>query len=168
MGYACPVCGDPQANAGHLANHMAFTAILGDTPHETWLDTHAAGWGEMTETELAEIVADAADETDFPQVFEDTVGGLDNTTGADTSSDTSASSHSHTDTPEHDRHPSHHREHSGIGRFSSNSEMDAETRAILEEARDMTRQMTNSRDTGDESDSITDDECSEDDSAERR
>ena len=76
MGYACPVCGDPQADAGHLANHLAFTAILGADHHEAWLEEHAPSWGEMGEAELAEAVVDHVEETEFPQVFEDTVGGL--------------------------------------------------------------------------------------------
>ncbi len=72
MGYACPVCGDPQADAGHLANHLAFTALLGDGDHESWLDAHAPGWADAGEAELADRVVEHADEREFPQVFEDT------------------------------------------------------------------------------------------------
>jgi hypothetical protein len=74
MGYACPVCDDPQQDAGHLANHIAFTAMLGDGAHEAWLDEHAPGWEEEGEAELADRVADHAEEREFPQVFEDTTG----------------------------------------------------------------------------------------------
>ncbi|MEF8851197.1 MAG: DUF5810 domain-containing protein [Haloarculaceae archaeon] len=74
MGYACPVCGDPQADGEHLANHLAFTALLGDADHEDWLDDHAPDWGETDPAELADRVTDHADEREFPQVFEDTTG----------------------------------------------------------------------------------------------
>ena len=75
MGYTCPVCSDPQADAGHLANHLAFTAMTGGDDHEVWLDDHVDDWGELGEAELAEIVVNYADEEEFPQVFEES--GLD-------------------------------------------------------------------------------------------
>jgi len=74
MGYACPVCGDPQADGEHLANHLAFTAMLGDADHEDWLDEHAPDWADTDPAELAARVTDHADEREFPQVFEDTTG----------------------------------------------------------------------------------------------
>jgi hypothetical protein len=126
MGYACPVCADPQADAGHLANHLAFTAMLGDEDHEHWLDEHASGWGEMGESELAEVVADLVEETEFPQVFEDTVGGLE-------------------ETPEDPAGRSgalFEDDHDHAGRAAGAAgDLDEETAAILEEAREMTRQM---------------------------
>jgi hypothetical protein len=75
MGFACPVCGDPQSDARHLANHLAFTAMLRSGDHEAWLDEHVPEWGEMDEATLADRVADVAEETEYPQVFEDTTGG---------------------------------------------------------------------------------------------
>jgi hypothetical protein len=72
MGYRCPVCGDPQADDVHLANHLAFTAMLRGGDHEAWLDDHVAEWEELGDEELAAQVTDNADETDYPQVFEDT------------------------------------------------------------------------------------------------
>ncbi|MFC7176246.1 DUF5810 domain-containing protein [Halosegnis marinus] len=83
MGYACPVCDDPQSDARHLANHLAFTAILGNADHEAWLDEHAPGWADEGERELAERVAAAADEREYPQVFEDTTGRMDSEHGGD-------------------------------------------------------------------------------------
>jgi len=77
MGYACPVCDDPQADAEHLANHLAFTAMLRGDGHETWLDDHVDAWADLAPEELAEHVAEHADEEEFPQVFEDTTGGHD-------------------------------------------------------------------------------------------
>ena len=72
MGYACPVCGDPQADGEHLANHLAFTAMLGDDDHEAWLDDHAPEWADSDPAALAATVTDHAEEREFPQVFEDT------------------------------------------------------------------------------------------------
>jgi hypothetical protein len=74
MGYACPVCEDPQSDAGHLANHLAFTAMLRGDEHEAWLDEHVPEWAGLDEERLGEIVADRAEEREFPQVFEDTTG----------------------------------------------------------------------------------------------
>ena len=75
MGYACPVCDDPQADAAHLANHLAFTALTGGDDHEAWLDETVPDWGQLGETELAERVVDHADEREFPQVFEESGTG---------------------------------------------------------------------------------------------
>ncbi|MBX0287158.1 DUF5810 domain-containing protein [Haloarcula salinisoli] len=75
MGYACPVCSDPQADATHLANHLAFTALTGGDDHEAWLDDHVPEWGQFGETELAEHVVDHAEEREFPQVFEESGTG---------------------------------------------------------------------------------------------
>lgn len=74
MGYACPVCETPQADAHHLANHLAFTAMLGDADHESWLDEHAPDWESAGDAELADRVVDHSNEVEFPQVFEDTTG----------------------------------------------------------------------------------------------
>lgn len=132
MGYACPVCSDPQADAGHLANHLAFTAILGDADHETWLDEHVPEWDGMGESELAAVVTDYVEETEFPQVFEDTVGSsedpedpIEERSGA--LFDESGSGHGH----------AHGHDHAA----STPEPADAETEAILEEAREMTREM---------------------------
>jgi hypothetical protein len=38
MGYACPVCETPQQDAAHLADHLAFTAIVHTDDHESWLE----------------------------------------------------------------------------------------------------------------------------------
>lgn len=76
MGYACPVCGDPQADATHLANHLAFTALARGGDHEAWLDETVPEWERMGEDGLAEVVVDHADEEEYPQVFEDTTGDL--------------------------------------------------------------------------------------------
>jgi len=37
MGYTCPVCDVEEADAVHLANHLAITASLGRENHREWL-----------------------------------------------------------------------------------------------------------------------------------
>ncbi|MFB6151654.1 MAG: DUF5810 domain-containing protein [Haloarculaceae archaeon] len=64
MGYVCPVCGDLQADGRHLANHLAFTALLGDDDHEAWLDEQVSDWGEMGPDDLAPLVTERAEERD--------------------------------------------------------------------------------------------------------
>jgi hypothetical protein len=134
MGYACPVCDDPQADAEHLANHLAFTALLGDDDHEAWLDEHAPDWDQADADALAATVTELAEDTDYPQVFEDTTG------------------------QDHD----HDRERSGAlfddgsrtiddarDRARGLGDLDGEDEEILETAREMTRRM---QEGGDESD----------------
>ncbi len=77
MGYSCPVCSDPQADAHHLANHLAFTALVRGGDHEAWLDEHVPDWESMDEESLAPAVTEHAEETEYPQVFEDTTGQHD-------------------------------------------------------------------------------------------
>jgi hypothetical protein len=116
MGYACPVCDQPQADAGHLANHLAFTALTGGTDHEAWLDEHVPDWGQMGEADLAPVVVDHASETEYPQVFEDTT---DQGTGH---------SHDH-ETP------------TGAGRGREQRSLSAADREVLSEARELTEAM---------------------------
>ena len=132
MGYACPVCSDPQADAGHLANHLAFTAILGDDDHEAWLDERAPDWADMGERELASTVSEHVEETEFPQLFEDTAGGLE-AEPTDPPSERSGALFE-----DHDHHHSH--QEAGNGPETT-APVDEETEQILEEAREMTRQM---------------------------
>jgi len=134
MGYACPVCSDPQADANHLANHLAFTALVRGGDHEAWLDEHVTAWEQQGEDDLAAVVVDYAETEEFPQVFEDTVGG---TTG------------------EHEHEHDHDDERSGRlfeddappggrqrppGRQPAASVSDADAAAVLEEARKLTEQ----------------------------
>jgi hypothetical protein len=72
MGYRCPVCEDPQADDVHLANHLAFTALVRGGHHEDWLDEHVPDWGEMGEEGLANHVREHAESAEYPAVFEDT------------------------------------------------------------------------------------------------
>ncbi|MFC6786578.1 DUF5810 domain-containing protein [Halobaculum halobium] len=75
MGYACPVCETPQRDGEHLANHLAFTAMLHGDEHEDWLDAHVDGWGDRTPADLASTVTEHATETEYDEVFEDTAAG---------------------------------------------------------------------------------------------
>jgi hypothetical protein len=72
MGYECPVCGDPQADETHLANHLAFTAIARGGEHEAWLDERIPDWDQHDDESLAAEVTEYAAETEYPQVFDDT------------------------------------------------------------------------------------------------
>ena len=81
MGYACPVCEVPQQDGEHLANHLAFTAMLHGGPHEAWLDDHAADWDgvadwdELDPAALAKRVEPLAEAADYDAVFDDTSDG---------------------------------------------------------------------------------------------
>jgi hypothetical protein len=67
MGYRCPVCGSPQQDDEHLANHLAMTAMLHGEDHEAWLDEHVAEWSEHTPLELAAEVVDRAEQVDYDE-----------------------------------------------------------------------------------------------------
>ncbi len=64
MAYLCPVCSSPQADAEHLANHLAFTAMLRGEGHGEWLDEHAPDWEEMEPDTLGPEVVEYAEEDD--------------------------------------------------------------------------------------------------------
>ncbi|WP_075937915.1 DUF5810 domain-containing protein [Halosegnis longus] len=134
MGYACPVCDDPQVDARHLANHLAFTAILGDDDHEAWLDDHVPEWAEEGEAELAERVREFADEDEYPQVFEDTTGERPDRDGGRSGELFESEGHGH--------------DHGQAGHAhdqelppQADMEMDEDTQAVIEEARELTKEM---------------------------
>lgn len=131
MGYACPVCSSPQADGEHLANHLAFTALTSGGEHETWLDEHVPEWGQLGEAELADEVTDDATETEFPQVFEASGdgrkrGARDHDGDAQDGRETSAADARGVDV--------------AAARERADGELDEETRAIVEEARKLTRE----------------------------
>ncbi|MXR51328.1 hypothetical protein GRX03_06875 [Halovenus sp. WSH3] len=126
MGYSCPICGDPQADGVHLANHLAITAMARGGEHEEFLDETVPGWQELGEEELAAELTDAAEETEYPQVFEDT-------TGPD-------HEHDH----DHGTDPAHVGGTDPAGSIPFETDMpddpaDGETEDIVEEAMEMTR-----------------------------
>lgn len=63
MGYLCPVCDEPFGDDQQCANHLAVTAILHGGPHETWLVEAVDDWESVPRSELAEVVAETADQT---------------------------------------------------------------------------------------------------------
>jgi hypothetical protein len=153
MGYACPVCEDPQSDAGHLANHLAFTAITHGGDHEDWLDEHVPGWGQLGEAELGEEVADHAEETEFPQVFEES--------GLEDSHDHGGhghGSHQHgaggQSLDDHGLDPS-------AARSRGAGDLADEAKKIMAEARELTEEMRE-EDEGDASDEATSDEATSD------
>lgn len=150
MGYSCPVCGDPQADGIHLANHLAFTAIARGGEHETWLEEHVSGWEGMDDEELASEVHPLADETEYPHVFEDTTDQYEakDGTGPDHTYDTG---HDHTHSTGHDRDTldssaGHHGESPTPAEDLPDNvavpadEIDEKVEDVLERARELTRQ----------------------------
>lgn len=129
MGYACPVCGVPQRDGEHLANHLAFTAMLREDAHETWLDEHVSGWGEETPAELAERVTEHAEETEYDEVFEDTTGGNG------THDDAHDHTHGFDSEPGPDRGPASNFEGMAQG------VADEAVESVLQEAQDLTEEM---------------------------
>ncbi|UWG46881.1 Uncharacterized protein HSRCO_0586 [Halanaeroarchaeum sp. HSR-CO] len=109
MGYACPVCEEPQVDAEHLANHLAFTAMIHGDGHESWLDERVEDWGAMNPETLGPLVAEHAEtvDVDAPE-------------------------------PEHDHGT---RGSAAIEQRTNLDAMSADDRAVLEEARELTRQM---------------------------
>ncbi|SDN01473.1 hypothetical protein SAMN04487949_3169 [Halogranum gelatinilyticum] len=126
MGYACPVCDVPQRDGKHLANHLAFTAMLRHEEHEDWLDEHVDGWQDMNAPALADVVVDHAEEQEFDELFEDTVDG------------------------ESHAHPQGHGHGHGHGQSSpairTEGEFGSETQEVLQEARELTQQMVGDAD----------------------
>ncbi|MFP8952814.1 DUF5810 domain-containing protein [Natrialbaceae archaeon A-arb3/5] len=117
MGYSCPVCDAEQADAVHLANHLAVTASLGRTDHREWLADHAPDWVDCSPEELGAIVSEHASEIETPE-FEGT-------------------SHGH----EPGRPPGFEDELAAQTRRPGRGELTGDVAAVLEEAQEMTRQM---------------------------
>ncbi len=67
MGYACPVCDAEEADAVHLANHLAITASLGREAHREWLEEHAPDWADCSPEELGARVSPHAEEIETPE-----------------------------------------------------------------------------------------------------
>ena len=133
MGFACPVCTDPQADAVHLANHLAFTALVRGGDHEAWLDEHVPEWDSMNEETLGEELAELADDTDYPQVFEDTT-------------DQHGHEHNHTDGHDHGRGTQDISDAMLSDAESALAEEDVETPDdIMAEARELTRKRREQR-----------------------
>lgn len=119
MGYACPVCEIPQRDGEHLAHHLAFTAMLHGEDHEAWLDDHVDDWAEREPEELAADVTPHAEDAEYHEVFEDT-------------------------TRDHGRPDvghQHGQQQQGHNIDTRGEDVDAETAAVLEEARELTQEL---------------------------
>ena len=138
MGYACPVCGVPQRDAHHLANHLAFTALTYGSDHEEWLDEHAPGWAEEGPEELAARAVVHAEETEYEEVFEDTVGGPD---GHELFDPDQGSGHDHGDGHDRGHGPSDPPVDAATARRRGDGDLDPEAQSIIQEAQAMTRKM---------------------------
>ncbi|MBP2251942.1 hypothetical protein J2754_002279 [Halarchaeum solikamskense] len=115
MGYACPVCDEHVPDAEHLADHLAFAAVTGDDAHESWLDEHAPGWESGGTEDLAPRVTAHAETVDF-DVDTHPVEGHDHARGGGSGAQ------------------------GGAG--AARGALDDEAQRILEEAAEMTREMT--------------------------
>lgn len=67
MGYACPVCGAPQRDAEHLADHLAFTALLHGADHEAFLDERVPDWADRGPEGLGADLVEYAPETEVEE-----------------------------------------------------------------------------------------------------
>lgn len=133
MGYECPVCDAEEADGEHLANHLAFTALVRGGDHEAFLDEHVPDWESMDPETLAPEVTPHATETDTETVTE-------------------PQGHAH---HEHDQDVP-------TGQRPGQVEVSGENADILEEAVDLTEAMHDSRVADPEADTDEDDHDTED------
>jgi hypothetical protein len=165
MGYACPVCEEPQQDAEHLANHLAFQAMTHADDHESWLDEHAPDWAIGGPADLAPRVADLAREVAYEVVFDDTTDGRAGSERYDPDLQgephTEGQEHEHGHRHQHQRgRPHPHPRSRGAGQDGERGpgdgdaglgDLDPETRTVVAEARELTREML-TEDDGGESD----------------
>ena len=154
MGYACPVCEVPQQDGHHLANHLAFTALLRGGDHETWLADHVPDWEACDPETLAERVTELADSAEYDAVFEDTTDEDRPPVQQDAPHDHAGHSHARHDHGGHDHarqggaghsHGAH--GGSGVGGPAAGAD---DLRSVVSEARELTRQMYEGSGDGDE------------------
>ncbi|WP_440771077.1 DUF5810 domain-containing protein [Natronorubrum sp. DTA28] len=126
MGYACPVCGAEQADAAHLANHLAITASLGREDHREWLEEYAPDWGDCSPEELGERVSPHAPEIETP--------------------DFESASHGH----DHGRPDGLEGGIAQQSRQPGRGSLTTEAEDVLQEARELTKQMQETDDADDE------------------
>ena len=129
MSYLCPVCAAPFGGGEPLADHLAVTAILHGGDHEAWLDDTVADWDGLSRATLGERVIDHAETTDdHEHVGEHEHGG----------------DHSHSE-PEPASGLPNGIDAAGAGRnggaLDADTAVDADAQAIIEEARELTREM---------------------------
>lgn len=76
MGYRCPVCESPHPDSEHLANHVAFTGLMGGEDHESWLDEHVPDWADRDPESLGDALAEIVSTVDLEGVGSDDNGQL--------------------------------------------------------------------------------------------
>jgi len=119
MSYLCPVCAAPFGGGEPLADHLAVSAILHGGNHEAWLDDTVADWDGLSRAALGERVVDHAETTDdHEHVGEHSHHDPEPASGLPNGIDSGASAHN-----------------------AADSTLDADAQAIIEEARELTREM---------------------------
>ena len=119
MSYLCPVCESPFGGSEPLADHLAVSAILHGGNHEAWLDETVADWDDLSRAQLGDRVVDHADTTDdHEHIGEHSHGEPEPASGLPNGIDSRASAHN-----------------------TADSTLDADAQAIIEEARELTREM---------------------------
>jgi hypothetical protein len=132
MAYRCPVCDALQPDGEHLANHLAITAMLDREDHAAWLADYAPEYGDMGPGELAAAITPHVESVELED---------DGAASGSTLQDAT--------TPQDGTQPFEHAvgRQAGPGRTSSRQsggELDPDTQAVLEEARELTAAMTES------------------------
>ncbi|MFC7096989.1 DUF5810 domain-containing protein [Halobaculum marinum] len=146
MGYACPVCETPQRDGEHLANHLAFTAMLRNDEHEAWLDEHVDDWGDRTPADLASVVTEHAAEREYDEVFEDTAGSTGGRPRGERGADATrehGGGHDHAHGHQHGHGDPARPDVSGGGAMGGAAEavVDDAVESVLEEAQELTEAM---------------------------
>ena len=119
MSYLCPVCAAPFGGGEPLADHLAVSAILHGDDHEVWLDETVDDWDALPRAELGERVVDHAETTDdHEHVGDHSHHDPEPASGLPNGIDSEASAHN-----------------------AADSTLDADAQAIIEEARELTREM---------------------------
>jgi len=135
MGYACPVCESAQADAAHLANHLAFTAMLGDDEHEAWLDERVPDWADRSPATLGPDVAQYAPERELEGAAAESGNG-------EQSERQHGPGHSHGSGTEAGGAPRFESEIARQGGYGRDAGIaDGEVDRVLAEARDLTERM---------------------------
>lgn len=120
MSYLCPVCEAPFGGGEPLADHLAVTAILHGGDHEAWLDDTVADWASRSRVDLGERVVEYAEVTDDHE---------------------HVGEHSHRDPEPASGLPNGIDAAEGSAHNAGDSTLDADAQAIIEEARELTREM---------------------------
>ncbi len=102
--------------------------------HEEWLDEQVPDWGQLDDEGLGERVIQYAESAEFPQLFEET-------TGRD---------------QHHDASHQHGQPRQSANERLNSSQFDAETQAILQRARELTRERQKKQAEADDSESQED------------